>query len=149
MEDLKLVRLIKILSIKLDKEINNVVSQYELTSSQSMILFFVFAHKDKNIYPRDLEKKFNLSHPTVLGILKRLQEKGFIEIHKSNEDSRYRLIKLTNKGLETESKASKAIDSLEKKLQKSLGIEESILFKNFLHALIKELKGEEQCLKQF
>ena len=76
-------KLIKILSISFEKEFTKIVSSFGLTASQSMVLFYLYKNKNIDVNPVDLEKFFEFSHVTILGILKRLEEKEFITIEKS------------------------------------------------------------------
>ena len=60
--------------------LNNRITQYmdqqflalDLTSTQSFILHHLSLHEHEAVYPKDLEKRFHLTHPTVSGVLQRL-----------------------------------------------------------------------------
>jgi DNA-binding MarR family transcriptional regulator len=91
-------RLIKTLTNSFEKEFNKVALKHDLTTSQSMVLIYLQKNKDKEISPIDIEKHFNYSHASILGILKRLKEKNFITIKQSNKDKRYRIIEISDKG---------------------------------------------------
>ena len=53
--------------------LNNRITQYmdqqflalDLTSTQSFILHHLSLHEQEAVYPKDLEKRFHLTHPTV------------------------------------------------------------------------------------
>ena len=61
--------------------LNNRITQYmdqqflalDLTSTQSFILHHLSLHEQEAVYPKDLEKRFHLTHPTVSGVLQRLE----------------------------------------------------------------------------
>lgn len=76
---------------------NEFLNQYNLTGTQASILMFLFKNKGIDIHQKDLESKFNLSNPDVTGILNRLETKGYVKREKSEIDSRYRKIILTDK----------------------------------------------------
>lgn len=68
-----------------------------LTGAQSMVLRYIGQAEDPVIYPKDIEKRFNLTHPTVSGILQRLESKQFITCLPDPDDRRCKRITLTEK----------------------------------------------------
>jgi DNA-binding MarR family transcriptional regulator len=68
----------------------------ELTPSQAMILRYIQTH-DQPISQRQIEQWSEKAHPTVNGLLSRLQDKGFIRISVDPQDRRQRLISPTAK----------------------------------------------------
>ena len=79
---------------------------------------------------RDIEKGLNLRNPTVTGLLKRLDEKGYILSVPSNTDKRCKNIYLTEKAYDIQRRKldkmltigmnKKEIEALEKMLNKVL-----------------------------
>ena len=73
--------------------LNNRITQYmdqqflalDLTSTQSFLLHHLSLHEQEAVYPKDLEKRFHLTHPTVSGVLQRLEAKNFIIIEPDDE----------------------------------------------------------------
>ena len=65
------------------RHLSNRITQYmdqqflalDLTSTQSFILHHLVLHEGEQIYPKDIEKRFHLTHPTVSGVLQRLEAK--------------------------------------------------------------------------
>ena len=68
------------------RHLSNRITQYmdqqflalDLTSTQSFILHYLVLHEGEHVYPKDLEKRFHLTHPTVSGVLQRLEAKDFV-----------------------------------------------------------------------
>lgn len=81
--------------------LNAKIKEKELTVSQTEILIYLYRNKMKNISvtQRDIENFFGLSHPTIIGILKRMQCKGFVNVTVNEEDKRQRDVRLTEKAL--------------------------------------------------
>ena len=85
--------------------LNNRITQYmdqqflalDLTSTQSFILHHLSLHEHEAVYPKDLEKRFHLTHPTVSGVLQRLEAKNFIIIEPDKADRRCKRIRLTDR----------------------------------------------------
>lgn len=80
-----------------EKEFNNRLRTLGITSSQCEVLDYLFSSNKEEVTQRDIEKALNLKNPTVTGILKRLDEKGFIMILPSAKDKRCKNIYLTEK----------------------------------------------------
>lgn len=133
-------KLIKILSISFEKEFNKIVSSFGLTASQSMVLFYLYKNKNIDVNPVDLEKFFEFSHVTILGILKRLEEKEFITIERSLKDQRYRIVKITEKGLDTESEIKKSLKTVAERMNKGISKEEQDIFASTAIKMIENLR---------
>ena len=90
----KIGLLTKSINNAIEKERNRYLAEYDLTAAQSDVLQYVTIAYSLGIEINqvDIEKEFNLSNPTVTGILKRLEAKGFIEKRESKKDKRYKWI---------------------------------------------------------
>ena len=82
-----------------DQRITSALPQMELTASQGPILGFI-AHRPAPPCARDIEEAFHLTHPTVSGLLARLEKKGFIEFIPDDSNRRCKRIRLLPKGRE-------------------------------------------------
>ena len=61
---------------------------------------YLFHSAESKTTQRDIEKYYNLSHSTVIGVLQRLTEKGYIAVEQSLDDKRQRNVNLTQKAYE-------------------------------------------------
>ena len=72
-----------------------------LTGMQLAVLLFVGYHnkldKNKDIFPNDIEKKFNVRRSTVTTILKKLVKDGYITQIRASYDERYKRLFITEK----------------------------------------------------
>lgn len=104
--------------------LNSKIKEKDLTWSQAEIISFLHCNEMKNkpVTQKDIETYFGLSHPTVIGILKRLQNKGFVTVTVNKNDKRHRDVMLTDKSID-----------LKSDIESSLGIKE-----NFLSELMTE-----------
>lgn len=76
---------------------NKDVESLGLTWRQADVLFFLIAHKGEPVNQVMIEREFHLSNPTVTGILKRLEQKGFIRRITHENDRRCKYIEVTPK----------------------------------------------------
>ncbi|MBE6050466.1 MAG: MarR family transcriptional regulator [Clostridium sp.] len=127
-EKVRLSLLLKMVNNVFERELNNKSYKIGLTSTQCRIIGFLDMHRDKLINPIDIEREFCLKRPTVTGVLKRLEEKGFVKISQNFMDKRYKEIKLTNK-------ADKLIENMRENLFQT----EKILYKNLTKVDKEEL----------
>lgn len=80
-----------------EKELSSRLRKLGITASQCAVLDYLFVSSKETVTQRDIEKALSLKNPTVTGLLKRLDEKGFILIVPSNKDKRCKNIYLTEK----------------------------------------------------
>lgn len=123
-----------------DQAMTATLASMDLTASQGHILAFI-AHSPAPPCPKDMEEAFHLSHPTVSGLLSRLEKKGFIRITPDPADRRCKRVSLDAKGRESLSKMEATIASNEAKLVQNFTEEEKRLFADFLSRAITNLGG--------
>ncbi len=92
--------LLKTLNNKLDTYRTKNMTPLELTSSQFEVLLLLVKNQDRVFYQTDLEKILNRSNPTITGILKRLEGKGFIQKISRPNDKRFKQIVPTQKAID-------------------------------------------------
>ena len=76
--------------------INRGFEAMDLTSTQSHILRYLSENEDRVVYPRDIERRFGLTHPTVSGVLQRLEAKQYIVCSADPNDRRCKRVALTD-----------------------------------------------------
>ena len=132
--------LLRILHWCTDQSMTNALETLELTAAQGHIMGFL-AHRKEPPCPKDIEVEFQLSHPTVSGILTRLEKKDFIEILPDEHDRRCKRIYLRPKGRECMETMHGVIQSNETRLVAGFTEEEQALFADFLKRAIANMGG--------
>jgi len=89
---------IKLINDCIEKKANQTLKQFDLTLSQARILFYLHDHKETTTSQKDLEEFFEVTHPTIIGILNRLERKEFIRSEMNSKDKRVKNIFLADKG---------------------------------------------------
>ncbi len=118
----------------------NALETMELTAAQGHIMGFL-AHQTKPPCPRDIESEFRLSHPTVSGILSRLEQKGFIELRTDPEDRRCKRIFVLEKGKQCHALMHSTIQNTENRIVDGFTPEEQAQFAAFLQRAITNMGG--------
>ena len=116
------------------------LAQMELTAAQGHIMGYL-AHCKQPPCPRDIEEKFQLSHPTVSGLLSRLEKKGFIALEPDPQDRRCKRISMLEKGWQCHELMHRTIESNEQRLVKDFTAEEQACFAVYLERAIKNMGG--------
>ena len=118
----------------------NALASMDLTAAQGQTLSFI-AHRTEPPCARDIEEAFQLTHPTVSGILSRLEQKEFIEMRPDPKDRRCKRIYVLPKGQELHETMHQTIDSTEEQLMQNFTEEEKEQFAAFLQRAIDNLGG--------
>ena len=124
-----------------DQRITAALAEMDLTASQGPILGFI-AHRKIAPCARDIEEVFRLSHPTVSGLLSRLEKKGFIEFFPDETDRRCKRIRLLPKGMECIAIMHQTIEQIETRMVQDFTDEEKELFFQLLNRAIANMGGD-------
>lgn len=122
---------------------NRELSDFELTPSQARIVGFLIMSK-KPVCARDVEKFFALSHPTVSGILSRMEAKGFIEMRPDDADRRIKRIYPLDKCYACNDRIRLCIKDNENQMVMGFTEQEEALFESFLQRAIDNLGQKAQ-----
>jgi len=134
---------IKTLHFFLDQIMARELTDFELTPSQARIVGFLI-HSPTPPCARDVEAFFQLSHPTVSGILNRMESKGFIELRPDEHDRRIKRIYPLEKCYDCFDRIRDCMEDNEKQVVLGFTQEEMELFKDFLQRAIDNLGRKAQ-----
>ena len=112
----------------------------ELTAAQGRVMGYL-AHQQQPPCPKDIELEFQLSHPTVSGILSRLEQKGFIELHTDPDDRRCKRIYILPKGAQCHDLMHSTIQANEKRIVAGFTPKEQEQFAALLQRAITNMGG--------
>lgn len=117
--------------------------QSGLTGTQAFILGHL-AHQTEPVCARDLEQQFKLRHPTISGVLQRLEAKEMIAFVPDTGDRRCKRICVTPIGMQSSRRAAEALHTLEDALTTNFTPEEKLQFCALLDKAIAGL-GQQDC----
>lgn len=130
-----------------DQLMSDALAQLDLTSAQGHIMGFI-AHQQDPPCSRDIEEAFHLSHPTVSGLLRRLEKKGFIQFCPDETDHRCKRIHILSKGIQCHTQIEDTIRSIDQQVVRDFTPEELEHFTRFLDRAITNIGGN-PCLPPF
>lgn len=119
-----------------------------LTSTQGMFLHHIWFRQEKLgllTYARDLEDFFDVKHPTVSGILQRMEAAGFLVFRASETDRRCKSIHLTEKAMEIHSRTLQHIEQTEARMVSGMSDAEVQEFRRLLQIVAANLNVCEPC----
>lgn len=116
------------------------LEKMELTAAQGHIMGYL-SHQKEPPCPRDIETAFQLSHPTVSGLLSRLEQKGFIQLVPDPNDRRCKRIYIQPKGSQCHQTMHQTILNIESRLVQDFTQEEQEQFASFLQRAIANMGG--------
>ena len=119
---------------------NQALQRMDLTSSQGHIMGYL-AHRQDPPCSRDIEEAFQLTHPTVSGLLARLEKKGFIEFRPDAQDRRCKRIYILPKGHECNDTMHRIIAENEQRMVQGFTEEEKAQFAQLLQRAITNMGG--------
>ena len=96
-ENLFLFRRFRLLDQAGKQRVDQQFQEMELTAMQSYVLRYLHDRAGEVVYPKDIEQRFHLTHPTVSGLLARLEAKGFIVCTPDPDDRRCKRVLATEK----------------------------------------------------
>ena len=131
---------IRVLHWCIDQSITNALTQMDLTAAQGPILSYL-SRRETPPCSRDIEEEFHLAHPTVSGLLNRLEKKGFIEFRPDAEDRRCKRICILEKGRQCNDRIQQIIRDNESQMLQNFTEEEEALFSAFLKRAITNMGG--------
>ena len=121
-----------------DQAITRALEEMDLTSAQGRIMGYL-ARCQAPPCPKDIEEAFHLSHPTVSGLLSRMEKKGFVELRPDETDRRCKRIYVLPKGIECQQQIWQAILNTEQQLVWDFTPEEKQQFGDLLDRAIANL----------
>ncbi|MCI8834724.1 MAG: MarR family transcriptional regulator [Ruminococcus sp.] len=112
--------LVKQINNVFEKDLNRQLKTIGITSSQCAVLDYLFHTNEEEVNQRDVERSLNLKNPTVTGLLKRLDEKGYILCVPNASDKRKKNIYLTEKAYDIQRRMETDRKKLDKQLTRGM-----------------------------
>lgn len=111
--------------------LNALLVEFNLTTAQWSIMYFVFREGAKTI--GDISLYQNVEKPTTTKLVQKLIELGYVEIH-AGDDKRVKFVQLSEEGLAVYSKVREKIDHFQNSLLEGISEDDRLI-------VIRILKG--------
>ena len=119
-----------------EKDLNERLRTIGITASQCAVLDYLFHTSREEVSQRDVERALNLKNPTVTGLLKRLDEKGYILCVPNATDKRKKNIYLTEKAYDIQRRMENDRRKLDRELTRGMTKREVAALRKNLEKLL-------------
>lgn len=140
--------LVRILHWCCDQTMTEALNKMDLTASQGRLMAFLAHRGQQPTYARDVEAELHLTHPTVSGLLSRLEQKGFVELKTDPNDRRSKRIVISEKGCACHERMHAAIIENESRIVQGFTEEEKTLLARLLQRAIDNVLPGHGCQKK-
>lgn len=134
--------LVKNIADKLHGRADANLKKHNLTFQQSKIIAFL-ANNNKKTSQKEIENFLQVSHPTVVGIVSRMEQNGFLQTAIDLTDKRNKIVYLTKKALAKWEELKFTIEQNEKNMVKGLTQKQIQQFILVLQHIYKNIELEE------
>ena len=119
---------------------NDTLAQMGLTAAQGHIMGYL-SRQTEPPCSRDVAQALELSHPTVSGLLARMERKGFLQLRQDLRDKRTRRIHFLPRGSQCVASIEEVICANEQRMLEGFTEEEKTRFLEYLDRAIANLDG--------
>lgn len=96
-----------------------------LTYLQGGIIHYLLENQGKDIFPKDIVRRFAVTRSTVAGALKKMEEHGYICFAPAAHDGRMKKIVVTEKGIAEQNAIERHKEALERLLVRGMTAQET------------------------
>lgn len=115
---------LKRISKELDRHLDRILDDYDITAAQARVLRYLIEHQNETITQKDICGAWDLKHTTVIGLLRRLQDKGLVTTVTDSKNRRCNNVLLTEKGRQLSTVIKENLKFVDKKLTEDLTADE-------------------------
>lgn len=123
-----------------EKRANNEFRKYDLTLAQMTVLMILSSHPQGVLALKSLEHELGVAQSTTLGIVDRLEQKGFVRKMDSPDDKRVKLVQIMPEGMVPCNSTQSDMDVGEEYLLRGLNAEERTTLKRLLQKVCKNIE---------
>lgn len=116
------------------------LDDFGITQEQSHTLGYIYRHQEKGISQKDIMKTFDRKGSTVSSILKNLEKRNLVYRKVNPEDTRSKILKLTDEGITLVESFTKVFDEIEERMILNFAEEDKIKLKEYLEQMMKNLE---------
>ena len=127
-----------------EQQINDVMKKSDMTFSQIAVLHYLLISEDHEVTLKELGEALQITHPTCIGLVRRLQEKELVNSVVNPGNKRFRNVVATDQARELVTCGHEWIHRLEEQMVKDFTREETARFTKDLDRIYDNLKQLEQ-----
>lgn len=136
--------MIKMINTNYEKRVNQNMKVKDLTASQARLLL-LFETEQRPYSMKELENRLHISQPTVVGLVIRCEQKGFVRTYPSQTDKRVKMVELTEKGQQLNEEVKSSFREMEGNILNGLSPDEKNTLKELLEKVCNHLADNGFC----
>ena len=142
MREDEICHLIRIIGNKMRARGDANLKERGLTFSQLQVLIALYRNEG-TMTQKQLEQELNVAHPTMVGLLQRLEKNGYVEFGSDENDKRIKVVRHTEKALELKEETRQRIHEMSVKMFSRLNDREKEELYEMLNTISEELNEEQ------
>lgn len=138
-DDKDIGHLFKAINEKMRTNFDSQLKKNDLTFSQSQVLFFI----NKNggsVTQKQIAEFLEVSHPTVAGLIARLEKNGYISCHADENDKRNKIVCQTKKAQDFSGEMCRSKDEGEELMLRGLDERDRAELRRYLETIYNNMK---------
>lgn len=138
MEQEDIGSLLKKINLKIKRHADAALLKQDMTLSQLRVIHFL-THNGGTASQKQIETFFEISHPTTVGLVARLEKSGYVTCHFREDDRRKKMVVLTEKARDLTQKMDEDRKEMEKMITGCLTDDETAKFRRTLEKINRTL----------
>ncbi len=130
----------KIIDERIKVRADEDLKRHDLTLTQTRVLGFLIEMGGRTTQ-KEIEDDLQVSHPTVVGLVSRMEQKGFLTTRTDPMDRRNKLVELTEKAKMLDEAIDMTVEQHDRELLQGFSEQEIDTLKSFLDRIIHILDG--------
>ena len=131
----------KIINDRIKARADADLKTHDLTLTQTRVLGFL-AESGGQATQKEIEAHLQVSHPTVVGIISRMEQKGFLCTWTDPMDRRNKIFRLTDKAIKLDREIDATVAMQDEMLLRGLSEQQVDELRNCLARIVRNLEQE-------
>ncbi len=131
--------MIKYISDKVRKKADNNLKDHNVTLSQVRVLNFLW-RENGSCSQKQIEDFLQVSHPTVVGLVSRMEQSGYIQTSVSPDDKRNKIVTVTDSGMSLACELCRYMEDIDKRMLVGLTDEQQAQLADMLYIVAQNFE---------
>lgn len=131
--------MIKYISDKVRQKADNNLKDHNVTLSQVRVLNFLW-RENGSCSQKQIEDFLQVSHPTVVGLVSRMEQSGYIQTSVSPDDKRNKIVTVTDSGMSLACELCRYMEDIDKRMLVGLTDEQQAQLADMLYIIAQNFE---------
>ena len=131
--------MIKYISDKVRQKADNNLKDHNVTLSQVRVLNFLW-RENGSCSQKQIEGFLQVSHPTVVGLVSRMEQSGYIQTSVSPDDKRNKIVTITDSGMSLACELCRYMEDIDKRMLVGLTDEQQAQLADMLYIVAQNFE---------